>query len=484
VIHPTNNFFEDESYQDQLTKLLVESTVALKQCLPLLDINDFKPKSGMRWGNPRWLVTELALVYGRQNKRRIGKLIRSEVLDYCKKTGLSKTQLQQALDYLKHLKAMEPPVAAPIIEKIQRWKQQIRQDEVLEEMNRLQGDGELDPAKWWELSQRVLAMKRSAEPVHSESAATLLTAVFEQPRYVYNSILPAGELVMVSGKKNSGKTTLGMQTAISVVRQEPLFGRGLRTKGGALFLGYEETRVEIRHKLERLCNEDTDSLSSLEFLHAFNDAGDVVIPKLDKGGLDLVRTKLEAGQQGKPYALCIIDHLTAAFSAQTGRDIVREAYAQLDPLRRLAIATGTTIVILHHNRKADSSEFLDDPAGSVGVTAGAGAIWVLRNVPSDSTHRLLHITGRRTKERRLKLKLLKSGFELIAEGARATVGPAGEKILSLLSQQGAMSPKEIAAALSLKANNVHQLLLRLRSRSLVNIAEGKYNVLGGKHVSS
>jgi hypothetical protein len=153
------SLFEDEEYPDQLTKLLIEDAEACDQCATSLAIDDFQPQPGMRWGKPRWVVADRALTFFAQHGRPIDKLIRSNALDYAKQLGLSKDQIQQILEYLKRLKAMDPPVAPAVLEKVLRWKQQIKQDTILDKLSEAQGAGELTPEKFDEIAAPLYDVK-------------------------------------------------------------------------------------------------------------------------------------------------------------------------------------------------------------------------------------------------------------------------------------------------------------------------------------
>src|SRR6202049_2561093 len=152
------------------------------------------------------------------------------------------------------------------------------------------------------MSQPLIA-RPTAGAIEAESAAVLLESHFEQPRYIFNSMLPAAEFAMIAGKKYAGKTTLALQAALNVVSDTPLFGRTVRTAGPVLFLGYEETRSTLQQKLERLKGKTSRSaIDRLQLLHAFNDKGDQIIPRLDQGGLEILKAKLEDGYKCEPYA--------------------------------------------------------------------------------------------------------------------------------------------------------------------------------------
>ena len=465
-IKKSTNFFEDEDFQDQVIAGLCRSRRACLEYAHLLnsDGDDFKPVKAMVRGRPRWIVAEKALRYYQEHSRPIDKLLRAEVLAHAQSIGMGARQIEEIERYLIHLKKVKPQIDA-VSEKVIAFKTQHLKAQAIQELVDLQVSGQLTDEKWYEVMSRGASV--GAVAPKTESAAALLAASIEEARYLFNPLMPAGELVMVSGRKNAGKTTLALQVALCVARNQPLFGRSVRTPGPVLFVSFEETRVDIQMKLRRLLNEKPMS-GAFDLLYALNDAGEMVLPRLDQGGLPKLERLVKAGHDGTPYVLVVVDHLIAAYSAQIGRDVLREQYQQLSPLRRLALQAKTTVLLLHHNRKAESSEFLDDPAGSVGVTAGAGALWVLRRDPEGIDYRRLHVIGRRTKETLLRLKLNLGGFEVIEEGKQIDAGPQQRALLALLKKSGPLSPGQIAKKLNEDGGNVRQLLLRLKKRGLVN----------------
>ena len=182
------SFFEDSEFQDRLTKLLIYDIIALKACALLLDGEDFKPMKGMLNGRPRWIIADRALGHYQKHHEPIGNLIRSDMLEFGKRTGLSERQVQECEDYLKFLKKIPAGASDPIVNKVVRYKQERKQAEAIDELITLQGSGLLTEAKWHEVSKQVVSQQNGFHS--SDFFATLENRTERRSRPVSRSRVP------------------------------------------------------------------------------------------------------------------------------------------------------------------------------------------------------------------------------------------------------------------------------------------------------
>lgn len=142
-------------------------------------------------------------------------------------------------------------------------------------------------------------------------------------------------------------------------------------------------------------------------------------------------------------------------------------------LKRAADARpGAAIVVVHHDRKADSGDWVETVSGSNGLTGSADAVVLLRR-DRGAAEGLLQITGRDVPDGEFALTF-EDGFwdlagdDLTTAGERAGSVKAGmgkgdtvTKVVLHLAVNPGSTPKQIADGLGLAATTVRQTLSRL-----------------------
>jgi hypothetical protein len=468
-------FFEDPDFMDQACKLTYTSPKALN----ILQLNDFKARPGLSCFNQRErsIVANVALEHFNKHGRPAGKLITTLVARSL--PGDSDKFRASTMEYLIHLETDVKAQRDAVLEQVERYREQVAFAQFTHKLLALPTEERTGNHVEALVLEILFAGSSAVAAPTIERASDLVIAQIDEPPYVFCNLMPSSELVMISGRKNAGKTTLAIQVALSIARGEPFLGYPPKTTGPVLYVSFEESRLDFKTKLKRLLGT-VDLADDLEILCAEDEEGNKTIPKLDRGGLIKLQKIIDQRREtGVGYVMVVIDHLIAAYGAHEKRDIVRGDYEQLAPLRALALRNRLAVLLLHHNRKAESNDFLDEPAGNIGVTAGAGAIWVLqrpKNTPDNVGFRKLCIIGRRVDEAYLHVELTPSGFERREEGAAVTAGVKQRELVELLKKEGPLSPKTIAAKLKQNLNAVNQILYRARRRDLIEVQKGMYSL--------
>lgn len=184
------SYFEDEAFQDRLLWALVKDSVSLQQAAPLLEAEDFKPLRGMRWGRPRWIVAGRVLEYFQKYQRPVGKLLRSDILEYANGLRLGDRQTAELEQYITHIRKQPLHGFEAVVDKVVRFKQEKLQAHILDEMVEAQAAGALDAEKWSEYSAKVTGL-RVQGPTISDYFGTLEDRIDFRARNVSSSALPA-----------------------------------------------------------------------------------------------------------------------------------------------------------------------------------------------------------------------------------------------------------------------------------------------------
>lgn len=158
-VKPSENWWADEAFQDQLTVLLTRDVVTLRKCGALLDADDFRPLQGMKSGRSRWLVAERALDYFGKYREPLGRLLRVDVLEHAARIHLGAGQIGDLQNYLQALERLRPTAPDALVEKVLRYKSGRMKAAALEEMVDLQATGQLSDERWEEISKRALSAR-------------------------------------------------------------------------------------------------------------------------------------------------------------------------------------------------------------------------------------------------------------------------------------------------------------------------------------
>lgn len=234
------------------------------------------------------------------------------------------------------------------------------------------------------------------------SIADILTNPPPPPRFLIDSLLPAGVLTLLGAHGGTGKSMLSLQAAVCLATGQRFMGKTIQ-KSRVLFFSAEDAGSTIRHRLARICNQlsidPAELLTNLKIIDAtsnpclYTAIGNCPESAITTGGYHELKRIAEAFCAD----VIIIDNASDTFDAnENERARVREFVRQLI---QLGTAQHTAILLLAHidkqTAKAGSSE------GYSGSTA-----W------HNSARSRLFLTN---KEENLVLEQQKSNFGRCAE---------------------------------------------------------------------
>jgi hypothetical protein len=194
--------------------------------------------------------------------------------------------------------------------------------------------------------------------------------------------------------------------------------------------------------------------------------------------------------------LVILDTLGKVKRArQSGSEPYQVDYALGTQFKNLAdSAPGSTILIIHHTRKADATDFIDLVSGTQGLAGSMDYVLALdRKRHSDDA--ILSVTGRDIMEGEYAL-VADSGFlwrldgttlaaaadsadqrrEEAAESSRLTkFGPRAAEIVRFVEHRGEVTPAEVGFKIKMTPKRASELLIRLaEDRFIVKASRGTF----------
>jgi hypothetical protein len=312
------------------------------------------------------------------------------------------------------------------------------------------------------------AAKHSSAATRGVSClADLIARQFDPIRWAIADLIPEG-VVLVVGAPKIGKSWLVLQCAIAISAGLSLWsGRCAELQGEVLMLALEDNDRRMASRATKLLSAGVD-ISRLHYATEW--------PRADRGGIDALDNWL------KLHPCCrmvVIDTLArwrgqsrATESAYAGDYEVGAA------LKPLADKYGVAIVLVHHSRKAVSSDVLDSASGTLGLTGSVDAALFLRR-ERGQMDAALYVTGRdieREEDYALRFDPTTCLWVGVGSVREARVSRERRQILDYLDSHPNTRPKAIADGLGKKPGAVRFLLHRMRADAEVVESGGLYSV--------
>lgn len=286
---------------------------------------------------------------------------------------------------------------------------------------------------------------------------------FAPLRWAIPEVFPEGFTVL-AGKPKVGKSwmTLGIALALSVG------GRALGSipveKRGILYLALEDSPRRLKSRIDIL-----QGLPSTELR---------IFTRWPQGteGMDSLRGILA---EIPAIRMVFIDTL-ALFQGEidsSNGDRYRAEYAAVHPLQELSHERGVSIIVNHHLRKMEATDFIDTVSGTTGLTGAADTVAVLKRSRGKTGAELL-ITGRDLeKDAALALELsMPVGWSLMGQAEDMRRSQEQIDLLRVLKEvTEPLTTGELAEALGKSKAATSYLLRKMVTDGVVKAAGyGKY----------
>lgn len=278
--------------------------------------------------------------------------------------------------------------------------------------------------------------RRNLQPI---SAAEILATTYPALRWAVEGIMPEG-FALLAGHPKIGKSWLALNMAVSVSHGTPFLGKFPTVRGRVLYAALEDGQRRIQSRLRDLGL--TSAPPELEFLFD--------LPKIDDGGLEALAAWLD---EHKDTQLAIIDVFNRIRGQRPkGADAYQHDSDQAAKIQKLATTFTTPTLLIHHDRKADSDDWLEKISGTLGTSGTADAVMLLER-DRDSANGRLRITGRDLEDRDLGLEFRDGLWQFIGPGETLELTPERRQILDVLPADGdeGFSPTQIKLAAGMKS---------------------------------
>ncbi|MCA4132962.1 helicase RepA family protein [Arthrobacter sp. M4] len=244
----------------------------------------------------------------------------------------------------------------------------------------------------------------------SVTADWLLSQYFPPVNYVIDGIIPEG-LTLVVAPPKFGKSWFVLDLAVNTSNGTPALGCVPTKAAPVLYLALEDGLRRLQGRLRTL--GVTHASNRLSFL--------TQVPRGDM--LATIQEYMDLHQGKNPVV--ILDTLGKAMPPAIGGETQYDRdYRVVGALKRLADDNpGSAVILVHHTRKMESSDFLDAVSGTQGIAGAADTILVFKRSRLDKQASLL-VTSRDAAEGEYLLDQPDTGKWVLAGGSRTEAANA------------------------------------------------------------
>jgi hypothetical protein len=298
------------------------------------------------------------------------------------------------------------------------------------------------------------------------SATDLQKMTFPPLNFILPGLVPEGATLLVSRPK-LGKSWFVLDLALAIAGERFTLGNLKPASGAVLYLALEDGPRRLQRRVTRLLPTFSERWPSmLEMATEW--------PRAEQG-LAKIDSWISKAQTPR---LVIIDTLAQFRKESTGKSAYAEDYAAVAGLQKVASCHNVAIVIVHHDRKAEADDVFDTVSGTLGLSAAADTIMILKRQSGSVT---LHIRGRDIEDAEKALQFNKTTcrWTIIGEASEFHRSEAHARILAVLADAPpeGLTVNEIMARADLKRATADKMLQRMNIDSLIQRrSRGKYSL--------
>ena len=307
------------------------------------------------------------------------------------------------------------------------------------------------------------------------SAKWLMAQRFPPVEYVVPGVIPEG-LTLLAAPPKIGKSWMVLGLGVACASGGYAFGQVRVDERAVLYLALEDGLRRLQSRLESL-----GVTSPPTILH--------LLTTVQPGGmLGTIEEFMALYAERAP--LVVLDTLGRAMPPTLPNETTYQRdYRMTSALKGVADrCPGSSLLVVHHTRKADSADFLDAVSGTQGIAGAADTVLVLRRERHETTA-VLSVTSRDAREGSYALSLDPSGTWMLdgcdldeasaaARDRQLTQG-LGDRMAELVAEVNRHSegvrPVELAMALHLEESTVRKYLRRATEAGrILNPKRGLY----------
>ncbi len=304
---------------------------------------------------------------------------------------------------------------------------------------------------------------RPLQPV-AYSAAELQSRRFAERRWAIESLIPEG-LTLLGGKPKTGKSWFALGLAVAISSGDVAIGSFPVEQGPVFYAALEDSPRRLKERLHQILGVREWS-SELQFINQWS--------RLDEGGLEDLASELDRKPETR---LVILDTLAKVRPGDTSRRLYDADYQALGPLQSLAADRGVAILLIHHLRKEEATDWIDALSGTSGLTGVADSVLGLFR-DRGRADAVLKGTGRDMDEFEIALRFDNGNWSHLGEASDYRVSEERGEIIALFRELGEpTTPAEVAEALDRTPGSVRKLMATMSKQGdLHALGDGYYEL--------
>lgn len=317
---------------------------------------------------------------------------------------------------------------------------------------------------------------KSSPPIFDGKGYTggwLADQVFPELQWAVENIIPEG-FTFLAGPPKAGKSWLALGIALSVSSGTPALGQIPTQEKPVLLLALEDSKRRMQQRCRSILGNN-DIPNNLHIYH--NIAPERYISDMKKWVYD--------NYDPTNPPLVILDTLGKILPTNNSNDSAyQKDYKTGSGLKSVPDEyPGTSLLVVHHTRKAESMDYIDSISGTQGLSGSADGAIIL-NRPRNEDTGTIKITGRDVEENEFAIVKDPTGNWQLAEDtlnksiAKASVKKSklGENTEALVNHIISNGPCKTSELVQLYGPNVYTWLSRLeKSHSIIKISRGVYD---------
>ncbi len=307
------------------------------------------------------------------------------------------------------------------------------------------------------------------------NGAWLDNQVFPEPAWSVPGIIPEGCCIL-AGQPKIGKSFLVLAIALAAACGNRVLGVEVQHRP-VLYLALEDNARRLQTRARTLL--DDEPLPD-QFYCLTREGTDVA--------MDLACQWVKEHDDGKP--MVIVDTLEKV-RGERGYNPYADDYKAGTSLQPL-LASGGSVIAVHHTRKGTSDDFIDDVSGTLGLAGSFDTVITLKRTRSN-TAGTLSVTGRDVEEKVYSLTFFDGvwkadGEELAAAANKATERKLGEtmcKVLELVNSRSQTTAADVVIQMGVGHPTARQYRRRLADEHglIVRLTAGAYGPVTVSQVS-
>jgi hypothetical protein len=281
------------------------------------------------------------------------------------------------------------------------------------------------------------------------TATELSQKEFSPPQWLIPSLLPEG-LSILTGKPKVGKSFLALLFAAEIAR----------TGKTVVYLALEDKPQRLKQRLKIIKAEEVPTL----FL-----ACPTKPIRIGQGGWKYLQ---ELVKRYSPSLLVIDPWIKIKPILPKKFDPYAMDYEALEMIKKL----NHNVLIVHHKRKAESEDPLDEVLGTTGITGAVDTILSLKRTRGGDVG-TLEIIPKDFKEQSLALSFNGGLWQILGETKEVIIAEEQRKILDAIKELGGKATiKQIAEWLGKNYRTVQTHVNVLRQKNLLSAKDGYYTL--------